>query len=109
MQIFPSHLKICVEKLTTDNFVTPLGKKVFAKIKECYEATGRFDIAFIEEEFTVDEISRITKMMADRQRLDSNDEKVLTELISTLLKEKDNVEDSDTVDSILSAISKKKK
>jgi DNA primase len=109
MQIYPSHLKICLERLTSDSFITPLGKRVFEKIKERYDETGRFDIAFIEEDFNVDEISRITKMMADRQRLDSNGDDVLNELISTLLNEKDEAEDSDTVDSILSAINKKKK
>ena len=48
-------------------------------------------------------------MMAQRQQLTENGLDVLDTLILTLLSEKDAVEDSDTVDSILSAISKKKK
>lgn len=109
MQLYPSHLKLAIEKMKTEDFVTPLCKKIFKKIKECYEKTGKFDIAFIEEDFNVDEISRITKMMAERQRLATNGEDVLLELISSLSKEKEISKDEDTVDSILDAIKKKKK
>ena len=98
-----------MEKMTVDNFVTPFCKKVFEKIKECYDSVGKFDIAFIQDAFNVDEISRITKMMAERQRLKTNGEDVLNDLISSLSKEKNEAEDSDSFDSILSAINKKKK
>ena len=109
IQLYPSHLKIVMEKMTVDNFVTPFCKKVFEKIKECYDSVGKFDIAFIQDAFNVDEISRITKMMAERQRLKTNGEDVLNDLISSLSKEKNEAEDSDSFDSILSAINKKKK
>lgn len=108
-QLYPTHLKIVLDKMTVDDFVTPLCKKLFEKIKESYEAIGRFDIAFIEEHFNIDEISRITKMMAERQRLTTNGEDVLLNLISSLSKEKIASQDKDTVDSILDIISKKKK
>ena len=109
IQLYPSHLKIVMDKMKAEDFVTPLCKKVFEKIKECYSKTGKFDVAFIEEDFTVDEISRITKMMAERQRLNTNGEDVLQELIQSLSKEKEAVTDGDTFDSILDAIKKKKK
>ncbi len=109
IQLYPSHLKLAVEKMKAEDFVTPLCKRIFEKIKECYEQTGKFDIAFIEEDFNVDEISRITKMMAERQRLTTNGEDVLLELIDSLSKEKTISKDEDTVDSILDAIKKKKK
>ena len=48
-------------------------------------------------------------MMAERQRLKTNGEDVLNDLISSLSKEKNEAEDSDSFDSILSAINKKKK
>lgn len=108
MQLYPSHLKVAVEKLSPDSFVTDFCRRVFEKIKECYEQTGKFDIAFIEEYFTVDEISRITRMMAHRQQLSENGLEVLESLILALQREKEESEDSDTVDSILGAINKKK-
>ena len=109
MQLFPTHIKLAVEKMNPDNFVTPFCKRVFEKIKECYESVGKFDIGFIQDDFNVDEIARITKMMAERQRLNSNGEDVLLDLINSLSKEKEAVKDEDTVDSILDAIKKKKK
>ena len=109
IQLYPSHLKIAMEKMSVNDFVTPLCKKVYEKIKECYESTGKFDIAFIQEYFNVDEISRITKMMAERQRLTTNGEDVLCDLIESLSAEKEIAKDEDTVDSILDMIKKKKK
>lgn len=109
IQLFPSHLKIVMDKMSIDNFVTPFCKKVFEKVKECYENVGKFDLAFIQDSFNVDEISRITKMMAERQRLANNDENILIDLINSLSKEKEESKDEDTLDSILSAINKKKK
>ena len=109
MQLYPSHLKICVERLKPDDFVTEFCKKVFLKITECYIQIGRFDIAFIEEHFSVDEISRITKMMAQRQQLTENGIDVLNNLIDSLLEQKAEEKDEDDIDSILGAINKKKK
>ncbi len=109
VQLYPTHLKIVVEKLNSDDFFTPFCKKVFEKIKESYEKAGKFDIAFIEDDFSVDEISRIMKMMAERQRLSTNDDNVLIELIDSLRAQKDDIRDEDTVDSILDTIKKKKK
>ena len=108
-QLHPSHLKIVMEKMTVNDFVTPLCTKVFERMKECYDSFGKFDIAFIEEHFSVDEISRITKMLAERLRLTTNSEDVLINLIDTLAKEKTIIQDTDSVDSILDAITKKKK
>lgn len=108
-QLYPSHLKIMVQDMTADDFVTDFSKKVFEKIKDCYENIGKFELAYIGESFTFDEISRITKMMTDRQCLKNNDEKVLNELIVSLRSEKDNKNDSDSFDCILSAINKRKK
>jgi DNA primase len=109
MQLYPSHIKICMERLKPEDFVTEFCRRVFEKIKECYVLTGRFDIAFIEEHFSVDEISRITKMMAQRQQLTENGIDVLNSLIDSLLEQKAEEKDEDDIDSILGAINKKKK
>lgn len=108
-QLFPSHLKIVMEKLTVNDFLTDFSKKLFENMKDCYEKMGKFEIAFVAENFNFDEISRITKMMTDRQYLKTNDENVLNELIISLKSENENKDDSDSFDCILSAINKKKK
>ena len=109
MLLKPEHLSVCASRLNVDNFVTPFCKRVFSAVLDCFKEHGRFDIGFIQGDFDLDEISRITKMQSDRGRLTVNDEKVLEEYIGILLEEKQKVEDSDTFDSIFETIKNKNK
>ena len=109
MLLKEEHLKTCVERLTDDCFVTSFSKKVFKAIYDTYKAYGRFDIGFIEGDFSLDEISRITKMQSERGRLTVNDGNVLEDYISILATERQKSVDSDTFDSIMDAIKNKKK
>ena len=108
MLLKEEHLKTCVNRLTGENFVTPFCKKVFESIASVYKTHSKFDIGFVEGEFTLDEVSRIMKMQSERGRLSVNDDSVLEDYINSLLKEKEKSIDSDTFDSILSAIKNKK-
>jgi DNA primase len=108
MLLKPEHLNECTKRLSSDNFVTPFCKKVFESITAIYKEYGKFDIGYIQQDFSVDQTSRITKMMTDRQRLSSNDEAALDSLISSLIKENAKAEDSDSFDDILNAIKNKK-
>lgn len=101
-------LKECVERLSVDDFVTPFCKKVFECISKIYSEYGKFDIGYIQDEFTVDQISRITKMLTNRQRLSVNDKETLDSLIESLAKEQKKTEDKDSFDDILGAIKNKK-
>lgn len=101
-------LKECVERLSVDDFVTPFCKKVFECISKIYSEYGKFDIGYIQDEFTVDQISRITKMLTNRQRLSVNDKETLDSLIESLAKEQKKSEDKDSFDDILGAIKNKK-
>ena len=103
------HLTSCTSKLSAENFVTPFCARVFTAISNCYKEHGRFDLGFIEGDFSLEEISRITKMQSDRGRLSVNDESVLNEYIGILLDEKQKSEDLDTFDSIFAAIKNKNK
>ena len=107
MLLKEEHLKTGIEKLSVDNFITPFCKKVFDKISSIYKEHAKFDIGFIEGEFTLDEISRIMKMQSERGRLTVNDDAVLNDYIRSLKSEKQKSIDSDTFDSILSAIKNK--
>ncbi|MBQ7225800.1 MAG: DNA primase [Clostridia bacterium] len=109
MLLKPEHLKTCVDKLSVDSFVTAFSKKVFEKISAIYKEQGKFDIGFIQGDFSLDEISRIAKMQSDRGRLTANDDKVLSDYIVALSDEKLKSIDSDSFDSILDAIKNKKK
>lgn len=108
MLLKPEHLTECVNRLTSDSFVTPFCKKVFQSISTIYKEYGKFDIGYIQEEYNVDQTARITKMMTDRQRLSSNDKEALESLISSLIKESAKNNDSDSFDDILKTINNKK-
>ncbi len=108
MLLKDEHMKLGLEELTTDDFVTSFCKRVFESISNVYKECGKFDIGYIQGDFTVDETARITKMLTERESLSINDTKTLEELISSLKEEK-NRDDEDSFDSILKAIEKKKK
>lgn len=107
MQLKAELLKKAVSELTADDFVTSFNKKVFEKISEAYEKYGKFDIAFVSDSFSVDETSRITKMLVTRERLENNGEEIMSELIKSLKEEKSN-ENTGSIDDILDIISRKK-
>ena len=108
MQLHEEHLLKCSSELTSDDFVTGFNRRVFEKIIECYKANGKFDIAFVEEHFNINEISRITKMLIERQRLDSNGADVLDSCIKSLKAEKNKDDASSSLDSLQSLFKSKK-
>ena len=109
MLLKPEHLNECTERLTSDDFVTPFCKKVFESVVTIYKELGKFDIGYIQDEFSVEQISRITKMLTDRQSLTVNDKQTLENLINSLTNESNKKEDSDSFDDIFDAIKNKKK
>ncbi len=98
------------EILSSDDFVTPFCKKIYESILAVYSEYGRLDISYIQENFTIEEFSRITKMMTERERLSKNDTETLNSLIDSLKKEKIKKDDSDdSFDNIFDLIKNKKK
>lgn len=108
MLLKAEHMQKCVETLSADSFVTPFSKKVFESISAIYKEYGKFDIGYIQEYFTIEQISRITKMLTERERLSKNDSEALENLIVSLEKEHSKKEDFDSFDDILKAIKNKK-
>ena len=102
-------LRAALSRLSSENFITTFSKKVFEGISAAYKQYGKFDLGFIEGDFSLDEISRITKMQSERGRLSVNDERVLNEFVDALVEEKQKSVDSDSFDSILDVIKNKKK
>ena len=59
--------------LTEEDFVTPLGKRLFVCAAQNTAGDG-FTPSMLNESFTQDEISRVYKMIAERNELGGNDE-----------------------------------
>lgn len=109
MLLFPDHRSKIFknELLTEDDFVTDLNRRVFAYIRRAYE-TGDDSFTSINDEFTQDEIGRISRMKIRRMELSSNDDSVLYESIDNLKKsvEKKNSKDTTTVGDLEALLSK---
>ena len=109
--LFPDHRKKVFDEelLTEENFMTDLNRRIFAYIKRAYN-DGDENLIAINDEFTQDEIGRISRMKIRRMELSSNDDIVLLECIDNLKKsvDKKTSEKTDTIDKLNEILSKKR-
>ena len=73
--------------LSDNDFFTSFGKKVFSKIVELTDETGKFEFGMLGEDFSPDEMGRITEMRIRRERLSVNSEEILEDSIKKLKNE----------------------
>lgn len=66
-------IEIDGERLNENDFRTSFGKKVFAFISERYSDDG-FSLGQLNESFSADEVSRVSRLIAERNELGGNDE-----------------------------------
>ena len=92
--------------LSAEDFLTDIIKKVFCAI---LDGDDPFDIGTLAETFTLDEISRITKMQVSRASLSKNDASVLSDHIRTLKAEAPREASEDDLADIRSLLDRKKK
>jgi len=60
--------------LGADEMVTSLGRRLFEFVETSMRESGVFAMGMLNEAFTMDEIARVSKMTADRNELNINDE-----------------------------------
>jgi len=72
--------------LSPDDFATSFGRRVYEKILSAED--GKFDIGFLAEEFTQEEMGRVSAMLAARNNLTKNDMSVVSEYANIILEEK---------------------
>ena len=109
--LFPNHRKIVFENnlLTANDFVTDLNRRVFEYIESAYKI-GDDSLLAMNNEFSQDEVGRISRMKIRRMELSSNDDDVLRECIDNLKKsvDKKTSEKTDTIDKLNEILSKKR-
>ena len=109
--LFPEHRKIVFSKgmLSEEDFVTDLNKRIFAYLYRAY-SEGDERLVTISQEFSEDEMSRISKIKILRADLVSSDVRVLEECIETLRKSisKKEAKENSNLDSLLALIDKKR-
>ncbi|MBQ7412520.1 MAG: DNA primase [Clostridia bacterium] len=108
MQLREEHFQKAISTLKADDFITTFSRRVFEKMQALSAMNVKFDIAYMLENFSQEEISRISRMLTDRQMLTSNGADVLDSCIEALRSEKNQKGDDDSVDSLQSLLKKKK-
>lgn len=86
---FNSEIKRGSVKLTADDFVTGLNRRVFEAIINISDENGSFDFGLLGAIFNAEEMGRITKMRLDREGFTKNDINVLRECAETLKNSKE--------------------
>lgn len=95
-----------VVALSPDDFVTAFNRRVFQAVMACENVC---DIGVLGQDFTVEEIDRITAMQVKRSLLTKNDLEVLRDNVKTLKSEADGVNGSDDMEDIKILLNRKKK
>lgn len=74
--------------LSGTDFFTEFGRKVFERSLEYFENGSSFDFGLLGNDFTADEMGRITSIVLKRNNLSQNGEKELVDCINVLKNEK---------------------
>ena len=82
----PEYLPRAVDgqPLSAEDFTTGLGKRLYEKVKEAGE---HFSLGLLGEDFTFDEVSRASEMVAGRNELSDNSETTYDTFVRSLRKE----------------------
>ena len=75
------------ENLSSNDFISKLNGRIFDCLAEVSKSGGRFDISFLGDEFTTEEIGYIASLQ-NRQFPFVNPERTLKEAVNTLREEK---------------------
>lgn len=109
--LFPDHRKRVFEEklITEDDFITDLNRRIFSYVARAYKE-GDDHFITMNDEFSQDEIGRISRMKIRRMELSSNDDTVLVECIDNLKKsvDKKTSENADTIDKLNEILNKKR-
>ncbi len=110
--MYPEHRKAVFEGnlLTYDDFFTELNKRIFTYLENAYHNNGDSHLD-IDEQFTVDERGRITRMKLSRMELSDNGVVVLNDAIDKLRRavEKKKNEKNDSFESLNKILELKRK
>ncbi|MCD7783518.1 MAG: hypothetical protein LUI15_06505, partial [Firmicutes bacterium] len=87
---------------TREDFKTEFGGRVFEKLVEVYKENGFFDLSALTPDFSLDEMSRLTKLMQGRDGLDNSDS-VFAGMTAALRRENERVsaKNMDAIDAIM--------
>lgn len=94
--------------LSSDDFFTALGAKMFDAIMTIHKSDGGFNQSLLGETLTPDEIGRLTKFSISRREMTQNGLDVLMGAVDTLKKEKEREKEKENGDPFASLHRKQK-
>lgn len=115
MLAFPEHREAVSTgkvQLSSDDFVSSLGKRIFETVITLHQSEGGFDTALLGQYFSPDEIGRMQRMLRRRLDLTENGVEVLKSSVDTLKAERNMMtakESGDRMAATLSRIEQLKK
>lgn len=111
LMLYPEHIPEVLGKISPCDFVTDFNRSVYEKLVELYNSE-RFDLSYLNEFFSAEQIGRVQEMVEQRRLLTSNGIETLMEAVAGLRTEKEaaNSKDADTsfLDRINASKAKKK-
>ena len=108
--LFENHRKKVFDGglLSEEDFFTELNRRIFVYLRDCYQSGTAPNL---DENFSPEEVGRITKMKISRMNLTENGDAVLEEAIASLKSsmQKKNAEGASTMDALASLIDRMRK
>ncbi len=108
--LFENHRKKVFDGglLSEEDFFTELNRRIFVYLRDCYQSGTAPNL---DENFSPEEVGRITKMKIARMNLTENGDAVLEEAIASLKSsmQKKNAEGASTMDALASLIDRMRK
>ena len=89
-------------ELSAEDFFTEFGKRVFMLLCELESGEHGFSKAMLGQSLNLDEMGKIEQIEQNRRKYSRNDREVLDEYIKNLKEEKQNSENRDDIEFILS-------
>lgn len=110
MMLREENIRLAVrEGLADEDFVTDFSRRVYRQIMAIHEESGRFDMGRMNECFSPEEMSRVSRMLADRTRLSGNGETEMMSTLAALRREAEkNRSGGDVIDDIEAILKRKK-
>lgn len=97
LMLYPEHMDKAKEKLSESDFLTEFDRRVYMSLLELHNS-DRFDLSYLNESFSPEEMGRINEMIQKRRMVSSNGERSLFDAMEMLKSEKEraDLKSSDT-------------
>lgn len=91
IMLYPEYMEIIRGKLDESTFMTQFNKSVYTRLLELYDS-DRFDLSYLNEYFSTEQMGRIHEIVQKRKQVSSNGEEALLQAVQQLCDEKEKAD-----------------